>query len=241
MRITVNLATKPFVELRPLYARLRIAIGALLTLSIALGVVLHVVDRRAQTAQAQMDTLVNKTRGFQQERLGNEARMREPQNAKVLDQSRFLNALFARKGFSWTAVMMDLEQVLPAGVQVTSIEPQITPDHDIVIRLRVSGERDKAVQLVKNLESSRSFVHPRLASESAENQDTNQKSGARTVGLNSVQFDILSEYNPLPVKPKDKESKGSDAKAKDQALKATAIKTAPRKSSLATPNTRGPR
>ncbi len=33
--------------------------------------------------------------------------------------------LFAEKSFSWTSVMMDLERVLPAGVQVTSIEPAI--------------------------------------------------------------------------------------------------------------------
>jgi type IV pilus assembly protein PilN len=137
--------------------------------------------------------------------------MREPQNARVLEQSRFLNALFARKGFSWTAVMMDLEQVLPAGVQVTSIEPQVRSDRSIIIRLRVSGERDKAVQLVKNLESSRSFVHPRLASESAENQDSSQNRAVRPVGINSVQFDILSDYNPLPLKPEEKAAKSRGA------------------------------
>ena len=43
-----------------------------------------------------------------------EAQMREPQNAAVLSQSQFLNQLFASKAFSWTAVMMDLENVLPA-------------------------------------------------------------------------------------------------------------------------------
>ncbi|MHB1022096.1 MAG: PilN domain-containing protein [Acidobacteriaceae bacterium] len=239
MRVTVNLATKPFVELRPLYARLRIAIGALLVLMVVLATVLRVVDKRAQAAQVQMDALVNQTHGFQQERLGNEARMREPQNARLLEQSHFLNALFARKGFSWTAVMMDLEQVLPGGVQVTSIEPQITPDHDIVIRLRVSGERDKAVQLVKNLESSRSFVHPRLASESAENQDTNQQRGVRPVGLNSVQFDILSDYNPLPVKPKEQTSKGKDEKAPP--AKKPIETELPAKRSPANPSVRGPR
>ncbi len=52
--------------------------------------------------------------------------MREPQNAAVLSQSQFLNQLFARKAFSWTAVMMDLENVLPSGVQVLNIDPVIS-------------------------------------------------------------------------------------------------------------------
>ena len=65
--------------------------------------------------------------------------MRQPANAAVLDRAHFLNALFLRKSFSWTAVMMDLETVLPTGVQVTAIEPAVTADGDVIIRLRVAG------------------------------------------------------------------------------------------------------
>ena len=86
--------------------------------------------------------------------------MQQPQNMAVLERSQFLNALFARKSFSWTSVMMDLETVLPAGVQVTSIEPTITKEGDVNIRLRVSGDRDRAVQLVRNLETSQRFLSP---------------------------------------------------------------------------------
>ncbi len=68
-----------------------------------------------------MDSLRAQTVKYQQERAGDEARMRQPQNMDVLERSQFLNALFAHKSFSWTAVMMDLERVLPGGVQVTSI------------------------------------------------------------------------------------------------------------------------
>ena len=75
-----------------------------------------------------MDALKAQTRALELERQNNEARMGEPQNRAVLERSQFLNALFASKSFSWTAVMMDLEGVLPAGVQVTSIEPSITPE-----------------------------------------------------------------------------------------------------------------
>jgi len=210
MRISINLATRPFVELRPLFARLRLLMGALAVLAVVFGIALHLLNKRAQVAQAQMDALKSKTAAFQHEQQSNEARMHQPQNMSVLERSQFLNALFARKSFSWTAVMMDLETVLPAGVQVTSIEPQITPEGEVQIRLRVSGDRDKAVQLVRNLETSHRFLSPRLSAETAETQD--QASGlaggprgvatvaaAPSIAPGGVQFDILSGYNPLPL------------------------------------------
>jgi type IV pilus assembly protein PilN len=198
MRISVNLATRPFVELRPLFARLRLAMVALAVLAVGLGFWLHALNGRAKVAQAQMDALKAKTQQFQQERQANEARMRQPQNMAVLERSQFLNELFANKSFSWTAVMMDLERVLPVGVQVTSIEPVITKEGDVNIRLRVSGERDRAVQLVRNLETSQRFVAPRLASEAAQKQQEGNRNGMQAAMPGAVEFDILSGYNPLP-------------------------------------------
>jgi type IV pilus assembly protein PilN len=112
-----------------------------------------------------------------------------------------LNAVFERKSFSWTAVMMDLEKVLPVGVQVTSIDPVITKEGDVNIRVRVSGDRDRAVLLVRNLETSQRFVAPRLAGEQALTAETSRGAGAPTVAPGGVVFEILSGYNPLPDRP----------------------------------------
>lgn len=199
MRISVNLATRPFVELRPLFSRLRLAMGLLAVLAVGLGFALHALDAKARVAQAQMNALKAKTLEYQQERLANEARMRQPQNMGVLDRSQFLNDVFAQKSFSWTAVMMDLERVLPAGVQVTSLDPVISKEGDVSIHLRVSGDRDKAVQLVRNLETSQRFVSPRLSNEAAQTQEGNHGAVvSQGVGVAAVEFDILSGYNPLP-------------------------------------------
>jgi type IV pilus assembly protein PilN len=201
MRISVNLATRPFVELRPLFARLRLAMGLLALLAIGLGFALHSLNAKASVARAKMDDVKAKTLKFQQERVANEARMHQPQNMAVLERSQFLNAVFAWKSFSWTAVMMDLEKVLPTGVQVTSIEPQISKDGEVSIRLRVSGDRDRAVQLVRNLETSQRFLSPRLASEQAQTQEGSHSTNAPVAMPGAVQFEILSGYNPLPAKP----------------------------------------
>ena len=203
MRISINLASRPFVELRPLFLRLRILMVLLAIIAIALGVWAHTLQKRLDRSTSQMNALRSQTDAAQQERLHNEARMRQPANAAVLDRAHFLNSLFLAKSFSWTAVMMDLENVLPTGVQVTSIEPQVTKTGDVIILLRVSGERDRAVQLVRNLEHSRRFLQPRLSGEASQAKTTTaQRPGTFQPQLPAappgVEFDILANYNPLP-------------------------------------------
>lgn len=126
--------------------------------------------------------------------------MRQPANAAVLDRAHFLNRLFLAKSFSWTGVMMDLETVLPTGVQVTAIEPSITAEGDVIIRLRVAGDRDRAILLVRNLERSSRFINPRLAAEASQvkEQGTNAPSNTPGIPPGAVQFDIFANYNPLP-------------------------------------------
>ena len=102
MRISVNLATRPFVELRPLFARLRIAMALLALLVVGLYFGLNSLNARAKVATAEMDALKAKTAAFEQERIRDEARMKQPDNQSVLERSQFLNALFTRKSFSWT-------------------------------------------------------------------------------------------------------------------------------------------
>jgi type IV pilus assembly protein PilN len=70
--------------------------------------------------------------------------------------------------------------------------------------MRVSGDRDRAVQLVRNLERSKRFLQPRLNSESvqakdiAQNNAAAQNGGAANGVPAGVEFEILANYNPLP-------------------------------------------
>ena len=231
MRVSVNLATRPFVELRPLFARLRLAMLGLAVLAIFFSFALSEMDAKAKAAQAQMDALKARTLQFQQERQRNEARMHQPQNMAVLERSRFLNAVFAQKSFSWTAVMMDLERVLPTGVQVTSIDPTISKEGEVSLRLRVSGDRDRAVQLVRNLETSQRFVSPRLSGESAQVQEGSRTAGASPTEPAAVAFEILSGYNPLPAAPAKqvKAAEGDDDTPKTVSRRQRGAKAAPPK------------
>jgi type IV pilus assembly protein PilN len=197
MRIQVNLASRPFVELRPLYLRLRILICLLAVIAIPLWLLVSSERRKAAEAEARLDAVQQQIHAIEAQRSAFQADMRQPQNASVLAQSQFLNQLFAQKAFSWTAVMMDLETVLPSGVQVLNIDPVVAKDGKVTIRLRVSGAHDRGVDLVRNLEHSHRFLAPRLARETAESNQ-NGRQVEQVSATSNVNFDLLAEYNPLP-------------------------------------------
>jgi type IV pilus assembly protein PilN len=198
MRITVNLATRPFIELRPLYKRLRIWMVIFFILAIPLWFLARVEQRKAAVATARVRTMQASVQQMQRQQQSYQALMRQPQNAAVLTQSDFLNDLFRRKAFSWTATMTDLETVLPTGVQVLSIDPQVTPDGHVTIRMRVSGARERAIELVKNLEGSKHFASPRLATEALATQPNSNQQAMPANASSDVNFDILADYRPLP-------------------------------------------
>jgi type IV pilus assembly protein PilN len=115
----------------------------------------------------------------------------------VLTQAEFLNHLFDEKSFSWTAAMEDMERVLPAGVQVTALEPARGKDGRLTLRLRISGQRERSVELVRNMEHSRRFIDPRVAGENSE-AGSNAQGNLQPVSTVAakVSFDILAEYSP---------------------------------------------
>lgn len=210
MRITLNLASRPYVELRPVYSRLRLWMLILALVAAFLGYQLHMEQSAAASATAHVRALHQHVHELEQQQQSYRNLMQEPKNAATLKESDFLNSLFRRKSFSWTATMEDLETVLPSGVQVVSLQPLVRPDGHVVIRLRVLGPRDRGVDLIRNLENSRYFASPRLASESLASQG-GEGNGATSVsahGPSYVTFDILADYRPLkhPVPPADEPS-----------------------------------
>ena|ERR1700758_2483007 len=200
MRVTLNLASQPYVELRPLYQRLRVVALLLLVTAGAMWWVLRTEQKKASVAHARATTIDSAITRTRNERQQAEASMRQPQNAAVLAQAQFLNNLFLHKSFSWTAVMMDLEQVLPANVQVLTIDPVVAKDGSVTIHMRVAGPREKAVTLVRNLEHSHRFRTPRIVGETAQSQNQNGRQNPNFEPVSTadgVNFEVLAEYNPL--------------------------------------------
>jgi type IV pilus assembly protein PilN len=196
MRITLNLATRPFTDLGPAIKRLRVGMAVLAALCLLFVLGLHVFDSQAAAARAREHSLDGAIARIEAERQNAQAFMQQPDNAQLLTQAEFLNQRFDEKAFSWTLAMEAMETVLPAGVQVTSIEPQRGKDGHITVELRVLGPHDRSVELVRNLEHSRRFLQPRIESESAENSsNANQQLGPINAS-NRFEFEIFADYNP---------------------------------------------
>jgi type IV pilus assembly protein PilN len=207
MKIAVNLASRPYIDLQSIYSRLQTWIVILALVGGALWYLYHNERTQAETARADVARVENHIRELEQQQRDYRKMMQQPKDAAILQQSEFLNSIFQHKAFSWTATMTDLETVLPTGVQVISIDPIVAPDGHVTIRLRVTGERDRALELVRNLEKSRHFVAPRVATETLATAQGSQGAVQSVSTSNNVNVDILADYRPLPLKARDEEKK----------------------------------
>ena len=219
MKITLNLASQPYVDLRMVLRRLRMVMLVLILIAIPLLFLLKAEHKKAEAATVRVEQMQSNVRNLERQQQSYEALMKEPQNAAVLTQAGYLNGLFRRKAFSWTATMTDLETVLPSGVQVLSLDPAITKSGAVQIHLRVSGARDRAIQLVQNLEKSKHFASPRLAGEMlAQTQGQGQNNSFQPVtNTTAVNFDILADYRPVTPEEKAAENPQTDVKESDSA------------------------
>jgi type IV pilus assembly protein PilN len=213
MRVLLNLASRPYSDLGPAVRRLRMALAVLALLCVGLGFGLRQLHRKAELARGRERVLDYEIARVNAERAGYQRMMAEPANAQLLAQSADLNQLFEVKAFSWTLAMEALETVLPAGVQVSSIEPLRDKNGQIELHLRVAGPRDRADELVQNLEHSRRFFRPRIVGENSEaSTGTNQRLEPVSAS-NRFDFDLVTEYNP----PTAEEARQARAEARAKA------------------------
>ncbi|MEO6966737.1 MAG: fimbrial assembly protein, partial [Acidobacteriaceae bacterium] len=103
-------------------------------MAVAIFLLLRGVEIKATKAQATVQQWTAATQALKQEWQQDQSLMREPSNAATLNRSQFLNQMFRQKSFSWTTALMDLELVLPQGVQVININPQMTKDGRVMMR-----------------------------------------------------------------------------------------------------------
>ena len=195
MRVAINLASRHFTDIAPALKNLRIAMGALALAGLILGLALHAVHDKAEAARALEHSADARIATVQLEQQKYQTMMHQPDNARTLQRSENLNRLFDEKSFSWTLAMEDLETVLPAGVQVTTLEPTVK-NGQITVHLRVIGPRDRDVELVQNLEHSHHFLVPRIVGESAESSGGPNQRPEAVSASNRVDFDVLADYAP---------------------------------------------
>lgn len=187
MRIDVNLATQPYEDLRRFWFRWGGALVALGLLTLVLVYVTVTGWVNARKDEGLIRQAESQIAARDQEKADAQALLNLPQNASTRDRSVFLNDLFYRKAFSWTKVFEDLEQVMPPGLHVVSIHPELAPD-EVEIKLVVAGEsRERALELVRKMEGSQRFQQTQIETESSE-------TGAGLTTGDTVLFNISTLY-----------------------------------------------
>jgi type IV pilus assembly protein PilN len=162
MKVPVNLATKPMET-----HRLFLAVCGTLIVLLALPcpwLAWHVYSGRkaeaafriqSEASKAEIDSLIKQreelTRFFH-----------EPENARLHDRAGFINSIIDAQSLNWTRMFQGLEQVLPGGVRVLTIEPKL--EHgQAVVKLTVGAMTEEAKRnFLSDLEKSSKFSNVEL-------------------------------------------------------------------------------
>jgi type IV pilus assembly protein PilN len=147
MKVTTNLATRRYVNLRQLNAGIMAAF-------LILGGLLVYNVREAALNQAELTRVRELTAAALKSRPG--AARVEPGKQKALEERiAFANSLIARKTVNWIGILDRLEEVVPAGVALTVVEPSLKDDTVKVGGVAQSFDNLRA--LMENMEQSPSF------------------------------------------------------------------------------------
>ena len=189
MKTRFNLATAPLENNRRFIAGSTVlgilAIAAMSFLS------LHAIRvRRAnREMRVDIDRLQAQIRVSQREQESLRDAFKSPQAVEALKRSQFLNGLIEERTFPWTKMFADLEQVLPAGVRVISISPQMDKDGKLKVALTVGAvSYDQGIKFLDSIDSSRAFSDVQVAQGS-------QSQRASENGADKVQMSLEAHYS----------------------------------------------
>ncbi len=186
MRLDINLATHPYEDAGEFWRRWGAGLAALgivtlLLVSFTAWGWYHAHDQRVaiekiQQGIGELDNKLARSRAV----------LNKPENRAMRERSDYLNSLFQQKALSWTNVFEELERVMPPGLHVVSIKPEITKDNQLELKLVVAGtSRERALELVRKMEESRRFQRTQI----------DQEGSVATQGTSDqVQFQISALY-----------------------------------------------
>lgn len=164
MNVRLNLATKPLESHR------RFLVGAGL-LAVLAGIVFLVLGWHVYSNLRAQEALRHKEQENNRRAALLQARRREldeffarPENAKLKERANFVNGIIDERSFDWTQMFMDLEKIMPVGVHVVSIQPQLVKGH-MFVRLTVAATTDESkIKFLHAMENSVAFSNVELLS-----------------------------------------------------------------------------
>ncbi len=217
MRTNINLATQPYEDAREYLARWGPLLALLLVVTLGLVWITVRNVRRSSDINGQVSQMRHNIAALDEEKAEAETMLALPQNRGTVQKSQYLNSIFARKAFSWTTVFSDMEKLMPPGLHVISITPELDAQNQLQVHIVVGGERrDRAIQLVRNLEQTPRFRNVMLRSD-VTNQVTaapgNGRGQSTALDTDLIKFDIVAQYIPAAVPPASEKAEAGPERA----------------------------
>jgi len=189
MRTSVNLATRPFVNLRP-FLVMTLSLGVLaLLLTTWVGVVAFRTWSQQTTTRAQLAELERQQLSLARQQHQLVSVLSAPGPRQVLERKLFLDRLIERRSLSWIELFFDLQERLPGRARILSLSPTALEDGALSLNLRVMGDSASAIiEFVQELEEEKKFHNVVLRSQ--------VESENRAGGINAVITAVYVQGDP---------------------------------------------
>lgn len=163
--ITPNLASRPFLNTRPVWV-MTICAGVIALVLIALNLRFFVVTNRALRDELVLRDALEE----QYDELKTEAQQEISQLSRVPWRSlgarvEASNQVLREHAFSWLQMLDDIEHVMPYDVRLSRIGPSVGPESVMLTFEVVARNRNAMLNFIDNLVEDPRFDEPALSSE----------------------------------------------------------------------------
>ena len=165
LKVPLNLASKPFFNNRKFYAA-SLLLG-LVFFSLSAANLLLYLAHRSQSLRLNRE-LADQTAEagrLEQEQQEIWARLQRPETEDFLNLVDYLNPLIARRTFSWTRFLNQLENLVPHQVQIVAITPTIVESEIAVEILCNARSGADYIEFISRLEADSDFYQVNLMTE----------------------------------------------------------------------------
>lgn len=180
MKLTLNLASRTYLNRRALYA-FYLVVSGILGLLLALGIGLH-VRNQAQVRQirGQLAELGRESAGAT---MAEGVTFTPAAYEKMLAEIRFANEILVQDSFRWTVLLDRLEEVVPQNVAIGSIQPDY------------KGNSLSLTGLAKGVEDLQQFLDKLITSAYFSDvyllQQSRLKEAGQSEGAGAISFSIV--------------------------------------------------
>ena len=156
--LRTNLSTRPFYNVRAVRAVLGLFALVVAALTLFNAVQLITLRARQNTLSADAVRAEDEAARLRSQAAGFRARIDPRELAAVSADAREANAIIDRRAFSWTTLLSQFEQALPADVRITAVQPRREQNGTFAVNIGIQARRVEDVEaFIEALEAQAPF------------------------------------------------------------------------------------